>query len=88
LDAHLHHPGEYRPVFSAVFVSALWGLWHLPLLSFTSVGGFIVLALRVVLGHVVVGVFLSFGWRRSGNLGVPAIVHAFIDAVRNTFLVG
>jgi len=60
----------------------------LPLLSSTGVGQFIALLLRVVAGHVVVGVFLGEGWRRSGNLGVPAIVHAFIDAVRNIFLAG
>ena len=30
LDAHVHHEGEGRGVASAVFVSALWGLWHLP----------------------------------------------------------
>ncbi len=88
LDPHVYHPGESRPLLSAIYVSALWGLWHLPLLSFSGVGPFIVLMLRVVVGHVVVGVFLSDGWRRSGNLGVPAVVHAFIDAVRNTFLGG
>jgi len=33
-----------------------------------------------------VGVFLSLSWRRSGNLAVPAMVHAFIDAVRNMLM--
>lgn len=88
LDSHVYHAGESRPLSSAIYVSALWGLWHLPLLGLTGVGQFIVLLLRVVAGHVVVGVFLAEGWRRSGNLGVPAIVHAFIDAVRNIFLAG
>ena len=41
LDAHLHHAGESCSVFSAMFFSALWGLWQLPLLSFTGVGGFL-----------------------------------------------
>ena len=31
LDAHVHHEGEGRGWQSALFVSALWGLWHLPI---------------------------------------------------------
>jgi Type II CAAX prenyl endopeptidase Rce1-like len=30
LDSHVHHPGESRGWASALLVSALWGLWHLP----------------------------------------------------------
>jgi membrane protease YdiL (CAAX protease family) len=32
-----------------------------------------------------VGIPLSLFWRRSGNLFVPAAVHALIDAVRNAY---
>ena len=31
LDSHVHHRGEGRSRLSALFVSALWGLWHLPI---------------------------------------------------------
>src|SRR5205814_1740534 len=37
LDSYVHRVGEGTGWGSAVFVSALWGLWHLPL-SFPVVG--------------------------------------------------
>jgi membrane protease YdiL (CAAX protease family) len=82
LDAHVHHAGERRGVASAVYVSALWGLWHLPLAGRAWPAS--VLELLVV--HVPTGVALSIFWRRSGNLAVPAFTHAFIDAVRNALI--
>jgi hypothetical protein len=36
--------------------------------------------------HCVSGIPFSLCWRRSGLLFVPALVHAFIDAVRNGLL--
>jgi membrane protease YdiL (CAAX protease family) len=36
-----------------------------------------------VVVHVAVGTVLSLFWRRSGNLVVPALGHAFLDALRN-----
>jgi membrane protease YdiL (CAAX protease family) len=30
LDAHVHYDGERGGWLSAVFISALWGVWHLP----------------------------------------------------------
>jgi len=86
LDAHVQHPGEAYPWFTAFFVSALWGLWHLPILQYSGLVQFVGSAIAMPLIHGAIGVFLSMGWRRSGNLAVPAIVHAFIDAVRNAVL--
>lgn len=66
-------------------VSALWGLWHLP------VSHGLPLPLQVVelVGvHVVLGVPLSLAWRRSRNLAGPALAHAVNDAVRNAFMLG
>lgn len=84
LDAHVHRGGDSHGVRSAVFVSALWGLWHLPVApAHGSVVG-TVSGLLVV--HLVIGIPLSLYWRRSGNLAVPATTHAFVDAVRNTLL--
>jgi membrane protease YdiL (CAAX protease family) len=40
----------------------------------------------LVVFHVATGVPLTIGWRRSGNLAVPGIAHALIDAVRNALL--
>ena len=78
LDAHVHHPGEGRGWRSALFVSALWGFWHLPVAD-----GMPFLVLTLVAWHCLVGVPLSFAWRRSGNLSGPAFAHSAIDAVRN-----
>ncbi len=86
IDAHVYQPGDKRSWLSALFVSALWGLWHLPTLGETKILSLIVLAIFLPLLHLFDGMFLSFGWRRSGNLAVPAAVHALIDAVRNTLL--
>ena len=85
LDAHVHHDGDRPGWRSAVFVSALWGLWHLP------VSHSLPLPLQVVelVGvHVVLGVPLSLAWRRSRNLAGPALAHAVNDAVRNAFMLG
>lgn len=80
LDAHVHHPGERRGWASALLVSTLWGLWHLPVASGMP---FSFLLLSLVAWHCLVGVPLSLAWRRSGNLSGPAFAHAAMDAVRN-----
>ena len=82
LDAHLQHPGEARGGASAVFLSALWGLWHLPIAHPgpdplpALVGAFLFV-------HIAVGIPLSFAWRRTGNLTAPALAHGLIDALRD-----
>jgi hypothetical protein len=79
-DAHVHHPGEPRGWLTALSVSALWGLWHLPLVSLKPLG--LVVASALVI-HIAIGIPLSFAWRRSGNLTLPAAAHGFADAVRD-----
>jgi membrane protease YdiL (CAAX protease family) len=85
LDSHVHRAGEPRGWLSAVLVSVLWGLWHLPVS-----GGMPLpyLVLELVAWHTLVGVPLSLAWRRSGNLAGPAFAHAAIDAVRNGLMLG
>jgi membrane protease YdiL (CAAX protease family) len=83
LDAWVHPNRHERGIGSAIFVSALWGLWHLPVVRrFPSPGTAAVL----VVVHVAIGVPLTVFWRRSGNLAVPGVVHAFIDGVRDAVL--
>jgi membrane protease YdiL (CAAX protease family) len=82
LDTYVHLPGEARGLGSAVFVSALWAIWHLPIVP--ASGAVVIPGLLVV--HVAIGVPLSLYWRRSGNLAVPATAHAFIDALRNVLV--
>ena len=86
LDSYLTRGGTRAPWLSAVFLSAVWGWWHLPILPMRGEHHLTQLLAAVVtlpLVHCGVGVFLSIFWRRSGLLLVPVFAHAFIDAVRN-----
>lgn len=85
LDAHVHHASERGGLMSAVLISVLWGLWHLPVAK----GLPLPLQLgELVVVHVLLGVPLSLAWRRSRNLAGPALAHGVNDAVRNAFMVG
>jgi membrane protease YdiL (CAAX protease family) len=85
LDAHLHRPGEGRGWGSALFISALWGLWHLPIaedISLQRIG-------LLLFVHCPIGVVLSLYWRQTGTLVIPGASHALIDALRDAlFSVG
>lgn len=89
LDSYLHREGDDNPWLSAAFVSALWGFWHLPFLipglrhSASPVAAALFLAIPLMSIHCLVGIPLSFAWRKGGLLFLPAVVHAFVDAVRN-----
>lgn len=84
IDTHVHD-GEPRGWRSAVFVSALWGLWHLPVSHALPLP---LQAIELVVVHVLLGLPLSFAWRRSQNLAGPAFAHAVNDAVRNGLMLG
>jgi hypothetical protein len=38
LDSHVYHPGQKKGVWSAIFISALWGLWHIPVAPANNIG--------------------------------------------------
>jgi membrane protease YdiL (CAAX protease family) len=84
LDTYLHGstPGPDRA--SALYGSALWGLWHLPV-AFISLG--ILTIPYLVAVHTALGFFLVTSWRRTGNLAAPGIAHAASDALRNAVAV-
>jgi membrane protease YdiL (CAAX protease family) len=84
LDTYLHGstPGPDRG--SALYGSALWGLWHLPV-AFISLGVLTIPYLVAV--HTALGFFLVTSWRRTGNLAAPGIAHAVTDALRNAVAV-
>jgi membrane protease YdiL (CAAX protease family) len=84
IDSHVHHEGERKWLLSAIFVSLLWGTWHLPVILELSPGASVgsVIASMLIL-QCAVGPFLSYWWRRSGNLLVPAVTHDFLDSLRN-----
>ena len=83
VDADVRDGRMIEGLAMAAFSSLLWGLWHVPFapvhhaIEFASAG-----VLYVVI-HVLIGIPLALWYRRSGNLLVPALTHAFIDAIRN-----
>lgn len=83
-DAHVHRPGESPEYFTACLVSALWGLWHLPLVLGRMPLPLLIVWLVAV--HGAIGVPLSIYWRRSGNLFVTGSTHALVDAFRDALL--
>jgi len=84
-DSHLQHPGEPHPWLSALWISVLWGLWHVPVTLGTA--SLPIVVLNDVIVSCLMGVPLSMWWRRTGNLAVPGVTHAFVDAVRNALMV-
>jgi membrane protease YdiL (CAAX protease family) len=84
LDPYLHGstPGPDRA--SALYGSALWGLWHLPV-AFLTLGVLTIPYLVVV--HTIIGYFMVTAWRMTGNLAAPGVSHAVIDALRNAVAV-
>ena len=84
IDPYLHGstPGPDRA--SALYGSALWGIWHLPV-AFLALGVLTIPYLVIV--HTTIGYFIVTAWRRTGNLAAPGIAHAVIDALRNAVAV-
>jgi Type II CAAX prenyl endopeptidase Rce1-like len=86
LDAHLAEPGESGQWATAIYSSALWGLWHLPISPpGQPLWQSVVSALLV---HLAVGIPLAFTWRKTGNLTYAAVGHAVVDAIRNGLTAG
>jgi membrane protease YdiL (CAAX protease family) len=89
LDSHIYQlptDGQQRggsAWVSAIFVSALWGIWHLPLLPTGGGAAFAAAIPVLIIVHTLTGVPLSFCWRASGTLVLPAAAHALIDSYRN-----
>lgn len=84
IDSYLHGSTRAPDRASALYGSALWGIWHLPVAS-VALGALTIPYLVVV--HAIIGYFLVGSWRRTGNLGAPGIAHALIDALRNAVAV-
>jgi membrane protease YdiL (CAAX protease family) len=84
LDPYLHGsaPGPDRA--SALYGSALWGVWHLPVASLAL--GVLTIPYLVIV-HAIMGSVMVAAWRRTGNLAVPGVSHAVIDALRNAVAV-
>jgi membrane protease YdiL (CAAX protease family) len=84
LDPYLHGSTVGRDRASALYGSALWGLWHLPVMS-VDLG---LATIPYLVGiHTALGYVLVSSWRRTGNLAAPGIAHAVADALRNAIAV-
>jgi membrane protease YdiL (CAAX protease family) len=84
IDTYLHGSAAGPDRASALYGSALWGIWHLPV-AFLALGIFTIPYLVAV--HSILGYFFVTSWRRTGNLAVPGVAHAVIDALRNAVAV-
>ncbi len=82
LDTYLHTGEKGTGWLSAIVVSALWGLWHLPG-QVIATGQLLSTAVELLAAQILVGVPLSLWWRKSGNLVVNDTAHALLDAIRN-----
>ena len=82
LDTYLHRGEEGIGWLSAIFVSALWGLWHLSTQAPAS-GNLLLTVVGLLAAQILVGVPLSLWWRKSGNLVVNNTAHALLEGVRN-----
>ena len=84
LDPYLHGSTPGRDRATGLYGSALWGLWHLPVMSVDL--GVATIPYLVVI-HTALGYVLVSAWRRTGNLAAPGIAHAVADALRNAVAV-
>ena len=88
LDTYIHREEKGVGWLSAIFVSALWGLWHLPVQANLDRAHLLSTVIGLLIAQIAVGVPLSLWWRKSGNLTVTDTTHALIDAVRNALAAG
>jgi membrane protease YdiL (CAAX protease family) len=86
LDTYLHALDTGRGWASATYVSALWGLWHLPITVIAGPRSLPVIVIGLLVAQIALGIPLSMGWRRSGNLLVPGAAHALNDTIRNVLI--
>lgn len=84
LDPYLHGTDGGRGRASALYGSALWGIWHLPVMSIDL--GLLTIPYIVAI-HTVMGFVLVTAWRRTGNLAAPGIAHAVANGARNAVAV-
>ncbi len=87
LDTYLHRGEKTTGWLSAIYISALWGVWHLPG-SALMAGHLLSTIVGLVVSQIILGVPLSLLWRKSGNLAVPDTTHALLEAVRSILAVG
>jgi hypothetical protein len=91
LDTYLHSGEKGTGWLSATYLSALWGLWHLPILTgihqlILHWNQLLIAIVGLLILQIALGIPLSIWWRRSGNLTVPGTTHALVDTLRNVLI--
>ncbi len=91
LDTYLHQDDKKTGWTSAIYLSALWGLWHLPISLSLSQGTqhwnqILLIIATLLIVQTAIGVPLSIWWRRSGNLVMTGTTHALLDTIRNVLV--
>ena len=86
LDSFIQRENDKYRWLTAIFLSCMWGWWHLPIGHTKDWTQFMVLVIMFPLIHCIPGIPFSIYWRKSGSLLVPAMVHAFIDSLRNALM--
>lgn len=81
LDDHLHGDRREMNLTTAIVLSALWAIWHLPGIPASEYTWQTFASLLYV--HVPYGICLCYFWRKTGNLFIPGLAHSLGDAVRN-----
>lgn len=88
VDADVRDGRTIEGLAMAAFSSVLWGLWHVPIAPVTKPIEFASVSIVYPVLHALIGIPLALWYRRSGNLLVPTLTHAFIDALRNALQSG
>lgn len=80
LDGYIHRNEKNIGVWSAIFISALWGFWHMSNAQMDS--HFVSNLINLLIPQIIIGVPLSLFMRKSRNLLVPNTAHGLLDALR------
>ena len=86
IDSYVQREGDRFGWLTAIWVSCLWGWWHMPIFKNYAAGPMIVAAVMLPLMMCLPGIPFSIFWRRSGSLVVTATAHALIDGIRNAMM--
>src|SRR5262249_6103627 len=75
-DSHLNATTGHNWWISALYVSALWAVWHMPVYGPVDHDSLALFAILLPFGMV-----LSYLWRKTGNLAYTVIIHALSNAL-------
>jgi membrane protease YdiL (CAAX protease family) len=83
IDSYVQREGDRFGWLTAIYVSCLWGWWHMPTVPMHNAVEVVVIFIGAPMLMFAPGISFSIFWRRGGSLLVTATVHALIDGIRN-----